>query len=99
MNDLKCEYCGLTNEFIIKPNGLILSAYCEKCNNLLENIRESKITKRIIPFGKYAGTKICEMWDEEQINYLRWLVEQDFLKQDLFIAISQHLFNIKKNDL
>jgi uncharacterized protein (DUF3820 family) len=96
MNDLKCEYCGSTNEFIIKPNGLILSAYCEKCNNLLENIRESKITKRIIPFGKYAGTKISEMWDEEQINYLRWLVEQDFLKQDLFIAISQHLFNIKK---
>jgi uncharacterized protein (DUF3820 family) len=94
--ELICKICGPTDEFLIKQSGPHLTAYCEKCNSYIKHLPKSKITEKILPFGKYIGTKISEMWDEEQINYLRWLVEQDFLKQDLRNAVGQHLFNIKK---
>lgn len=94
--ELICKHCGPTDEFLIKQSGPHLTAYCEKCNGYIKHLPKSKTTEKLLPFGKYIGTKICDMWDEEQINYLRWLVEQDFLKQDLRSAVGQHLFNIKK---
>lgn len=92
INTLNCKNCGEV-EFHLKKTTLHLTAYCDKCKAYIKHMPQSKFSEKTLYFGKYAGTKISDMWDEEQLSYLKWLKEQSFVKQDLHIAIMQHLFN------
>ena len=45
-----------------------------------------------IGFGKYKGQKVDDIAQtEEGIKYLRWLVGQDFISEELYDYIVYHL--------
>lgn len=93
-----CKVCKSVDDFNIKKAGPHKTAYCNFCGAYIKHLPKPKtnVTDVTLFFGKYAGSKICDMFDEEEINYLKWLQEQDFVKENLICAIGTHLHNIGK---
>jgi len=48
----------------------------------------------ILHFGKYKDEDIYQMKEENELNYLRWLIKQEWLSEYYYNAIYKHLERI-----
>ena len=88
--DIRCK-CGSVNDFIAKPNGPHVSAYCNKCGQYIQHIQQPNF---LIWFGKFKGLRLHEMTSKEQTDWLRWAYNNATILKDhhkFYIAEFLHL--------
>lgn len=56
-----------------------LRRYCKNCNKFFGFIQQELKDDYILHFGKYKGKKLNEVDD----SYLEWLLNQDFIKENV----------------
>ena len=85
--EIKCK-CGAINDYRTEMKGEQKTAWCNKCNCWIKNIpyKEPQIY-----FGKYKGTKIADMKTDEQLNYLRWMIDNVKITNNFREIIIKHL--------
>lgn len=85
--ELVCRRCGSINDFIVEKN-LHYKATC-KCGSFITNLPTNRPVK--LHFGKYAGRDISSMVQKEEVEYLKWILSNMSLKQNIVDAINSHL--------
>jgi hypothetical protein len=94
MPDIICQHCGSINDYrtIMKSNQD--TAWCNGCDKFIKNISQGK--PPTIYFGKYNGREISSMVTTDEVNYLRWVTDQNWCKSLLKRQILSHLITIVK---
>ena len=60
-----------------------LRVSCIECNSFIRYKQQQLKTKYVFPFGKHKGKTL----EEAPVNYLYWLLDQDWVKDNLKTAI------------
>lgn len=89
-----CKKCGTEDFFFEEKKGPHMTAMCGNCGSYIKHLPQN-YKPFIIPFGKYKGRTLHTMTDKEELNYLRWLCDQDFCKNNLKDKINHHLIVFK----
>jgi hypothetical protein len=87
MGEVICLRCQTTNEFYVVQSGPHLKAMCNNCNQYIKFIPQEKEPPKFY-FGKYVGQYVHEI---EDIQYLRWAVNNMTLKQPMKDAIQKRI--------
>lgn len=86
--DITCNQCGSINDYRIIQKGIHQTAYCNGCDAYIKNIPQGK--PFIMPFGKFKGTLLTDMTSKEQVDYLDWMLRQDF-NNNIKTKVTDHL--------
>lgn len=89
MPDIICQQCGSINDYhtIMKSNQN--TAWCNGCDSFIKNLSQGK--PPILYFGKYKDRLLDSMTSQEEVNYLKWVIEQSWCKSLLKTQITSHL--------
>lgn len=96
MPDIICQHCGSINDYrtIMKSNQN--TAWCNGCDNFIKNIPQGK--PPMLYFGKHKGRLIASMTDQEEVNYLKWVLDQSWCSNLYRKQISEHLNTVITSD-
>ncbi len=72
----------------LSNGGVHLTAYCSHCGKFIKNIPHSK--PEVLHFGKHKGKPLAVIANEDE-SYLRWLSNQDNVRESLKSAILEVL--------
>jgi uncharacterized protein (DUF3820 family) len=86
--EIICKSCGTVNEYRTEKKSNNLVAYCTACGKYIKNIPYSEPA---LHFGKYNGSKIKDLVQPEEVNYLHWCLANVRLAANLKQAIQFHL--------
>ena len=92
MTNIKCKKCGLVDDFTTYQQGQHIGARCNGCDAFIKWLPQNK--EFIIPFGKYKGRELSSMVNKEEKDYLMWVIEQTWCKNNLANKIEEHLNNL-----
>ena len=87
MGEVICLRCQTTNEFYVVQSGPHLKAMCNNCNQYIKFLSQEKEPPKFY-FGKYVGQYVHEI---EDMQYLRWAVNNMTLKQPMKDAIQKRI--------
>ena len=87
--EITCQNCGLINDFRIIKKNTQDTCWCNGCDSFIKNMPQGK--PPMLFFGKYKDRLIQSMTSYEEVNYLNWLIKQDFCKENLKSQIQAHL--------
>ena len=89
--DVICTKCGLINDYkTVKGGQDVLSAYCNGCEEFIIILPDNRPIL-IMPFGKHKGRKLEDLVEKDEIQYLNWLVSQNWIESRLENSIKKHL--------
>lgn len=90
--DITWQNCGSINDFrtVMKSNQN--TAWCNGCDKFIKNMPQGK--PPVLHFGKYKDRLISTMLNKEEVEYLTWLSQQSFCKNNLKTNIENHIKNL-----
>lgn len=88
------EYTELT-AWVVR-SGPHLRAECSECGRFLQFLRQP-IDAFLMPFGKHKGRRLVELAATEA-DYLNWMLNQDWLKDNLRHRIEEALHHRGEHD-
>jgi uncharacterized protein (DUF3820 family) len=74
--DVSCQKCGSLNDYHTIQKHLHLTAYCNQCKSYIKNLPQGN--PYVMPFGKFKGVLLSDMVSKDQVDYLQWMLKQDF---------------------
>lgn len=86
--DISCLSCGLVNDFTVHKPSKVYTIKCS-CGRHIRNITDNKPVS--MPFGKFKGMVVSDMKSEEELSYLRWVVDNQTLSGRLEEAILRQI--------
>lgn len=81
MNKICCGVEWTEGNAAIQQEGPHRVARCPLCNKWLAALPGDPAAF-VMPFGKHKGKPVSSMWEEDP-DYCRWLMEQDFVRPRL----------------
>lgn len=82
MEHLTCPHCGAVDNYTTFPSGSHLRADCNACGRYIKFLPQEN-TKPTLYFGKHKGREISSMNSKDELDYLKWLVDNADLKPKL----------------
>lgn len=89
MENIVCKKCGSINDFQKVQAGKHLKAICNGCDSYIKFLPLGNPPK--IHFGKFTGREIYTLIEKPEVEYLNWLLNQNFIKPKLRTDIESHL--------
>jgi len=94
METIKCQRCQTEDQYYTQPSGPHLMAVCNHCNKYIKFVSQG--VPPMLYFGKYKGRQIASLVSEDEINYLKWLLNNGTLKPTLKNQITEHLVKLNR---
>jgi hypothetical protein len=88
-----CKRCGLVDDYRTEVAGPHIKAICNGCGRYIKFLSQGK-QLTALPFGKYKGREIESMTQQQEVQYLYWILANVAkLNQSLKDTITNHLKN------
>ena len=80
---VECKKCGFNDFPNTEKSNIHIKATCKNCNSFIKFLPQNKNEiDFVFYFGKYKGRNASSLigTNAEEFNYLKWLLNQDFIK-------------------
>lgn len=78
-NQIQCPKCSSIS-YRIEDRGVHKTAFCNKCDSYIKNIPQGLPQK--LYFGKYKDREVSTMTSQDEIKYLKWLLDNTEIKSN-----------------